>query len=149
MSQPKWATAIQVLYRESPRIISEEIDKDHPFVTEGGLTQVEASKAFDSLDDWGLIEENPKDQAKTVDGEVVTIEKGYLLTKDGFEVAHERELSRKDHRINHTLVFFTFFLVLAQLLGVLPFNNSTKIAIGFTMAFCMAAAYAITEFYSS
>ncbi|MGB9955785.1 hypothetical protein ACOZ4B_05280 [Haloferax prahovense] len=53
------------------------------------------------------------------------------LTTDGFEVAHERELSRRDNRINQSLVFFTFVLVLAQIIGVIPAEEWVKILSAF------------------
>lgn len=51
------------------------------------------------------------------------------LTPDGFDVAHERELSKRDDRINQSLVFFTFILVLAQILGVVPVGDLSKVII--------------------
>lgn len=39
---------------------------------------------------------------------------------DGFEVAHERELTKRQDRTNTTLVGFTLVLVLATLIGTLP-----------------------------
>lgn len=55
------------------------------------------------------------------------------LTTDGFEVAHERELSNKGNRINQSLVFFTFVLVLAQIVGVVPLNDGAKALAGFVI----------------
>lgn len=55
------------------------------------------------------------------------------LTTDGFEVAHERELSRRDNRINQSLVFFTSILVLAQIVGVIPANDAVKVLSAFVI----------------
>jgi hypothetical protein len=53
------------------------------------------------------------------------------LTPDGFDVAHERELSRRGNRINQSLVFFTFVLVLAQIVGVIPAKDWVKVLSAF------------------
>jgi hypothetical protein len=67
------------------------------------------------------------------------------LTTDGFEVAHERELSKRDNRINQSLVFFTFILVLAQIIDVVPVSNKAKVLSALVILAGMAAAIYWTD----
>lgn len=131
MDKPDWATAVQIMYREAPKLISGEIDTTHPFVTEGDLTEDTARDTLLSLDEWGLVEKQPKTLTPTPTGDIETTEFGYKLTKDGFDVAHERELSRRDNSISQSLVFLTFILVLAEIVGVVPADDWVKVITGF------------------
>lgn len=126
MADPDWAVITQVLYRKSPELPDTDIGQDHPFVTETELDVDGAANTVGILVDWGLVTEeeisrkggeyNP-DSGK-ITGEEVTA--GYKLTTEGFDVAHERELSERSSRINRSLAVFTLVLVLISGVDVLP-----------------------------
>lgn len=134
MKKPDWAKVIQFMYRDAPEPINASIDSDHPLITEAGLRKEVARDALDSLAEWGLI----KQQSKSVDiagkGKGKTETKfSYKLTKDGFDVAHERELSQRNNRINYSLVFLTFVLAMAQIIGIAPLSDGFKIVGSFIL----------------
>lgn len=72
-----------------------------------------------------------------------------ILSTDGFEVAHERELSRRDNRINQSLVFFTFVLVLAQIVGVIPAQDWVKVLAAFIILLGMLVVTFWTDILST
>lgn len=127
MTKPSWALVIRELYSDSSTLPSDNISTGHPFVT-GDLNIQEAEDAVESLEEWGLIEREIKTREDwdSDSGKYQTVIHGYKLTSDGFEVAHERELSERNNKINTSLVFFTFILVLAQIIGVVPLGTMGK-----------------------
>ncbi|MFC7202015.1 hypothetical protein ACFQJC_00680 [Haloferax namakaokahaiae] len=136
MEEPDWAEIVRVLYQQSPNLPTGEINRSHPFVVETDLNRLEANKSVETLEEWGLVE---REEIKSrwdspgtggLEGER---EYGYKLTSDGFDVAHERELSARDNQINNSLVFLTFILVLAQIIGVLPLADWAKVLSGFVV----------------
>lgn len=61
---------------------------------------------------------------KNKEGSVETDESGGVIVweikEKGFNIAHERELSQEKDSINLMVGVFTFFLVLAEIVGVVP-----------------------------
>ncbi|MFC7165753.1 hypothetical protein [Halospeciosus flavus] len=125
MEEPDWAKVVRVLYHEAPNSPEEEIDDDHPFVTETDLCVETAERAAEALVDWDLASFVGIEQGE-YKGPGDGFEQGkmgYKLTSQGFEVAHQRELARRDHGINKSLVFLTFVLAVAQVVGVVPLSD--------------------------
>lgn len=155
MDRPTWAMVIRTLYRASPDIPSKDITKYHPFVEGTGLDVETAEEAAETLINWGLAEEievwrgegevNP-DTAEMENADVLY---GYQLTSKGFDVAHERELSSRNNRINNSLVFLTFILVVAQIVDVVPIGDVYKVLAGFVILLGMVWAVYSTDILNS
>lgn len=127
MSEPDWAKILRVMYRGSPRTLTTTVTEDHPFVTMTDLDAKSANTAAMDLERWGLLDTKPINITfDTETLETVTEDWGYELSNDGFNVVHERELSHDRNRINHAIVFLTFFLVLAEIVGVVPIDDLSK-----------------------
>lgn len=139
MDEPDWAKILRYLHNRNgelrvtaPDLAPEDADhEDHERelydklrreLSLKGDSDEEITDTHEHLQNTGLVNyQTRSDHAKI------------LLTTDGFEVAHERELSRRGNRINHSLVFFTFVLVLAQIVGVIPLDDTTKTLWGFAL----------------
>lgn len=115
--EPDWAKVLHALHDGQ---LSTDMESGGPFRlyelqeylgenTE--LTEEEVRESINYLDDVGLVY-----GFEDLDGE--EIHGG--LTPKGFEVAHERELTKRQDRTTTTLVVFTLALVLATLVEVLP-----------------------------
>lgn len=130
MNEPNWAEILQVMYLENPPPHPIETASDTGDFTIAWLAEntslkgKEVDKATDKLDNWGLITKSEMNMEGWQSGDIVE------MLKDGFEVAHERELSKRNNRINYALVFLTFILVLAQIIGVLPLDDWVKVSSG-------------------
>lgn len=134
MDNPDWAKILTMMYEESPEVPTTTISEDHPFVRGTDLDVEAATGATSNLERWGLLDtEVTHVSMDNPSHERVPEEWGYHLSNDGFNVAHEREQSRQRNRINHALVFLTFVLVLAQIIGVIPMNDASKVLSGFVI----------------
>jgi hypothetical protein len=109
-----WEEVLMYMYEEMPESASATITDDHPFVTETDLAVDEAERAAAKLSSWDLFERPSLPDGTTINR--------YELSTRGFEVAHEREQSKTDHKINHSLVFFTMSLVMVEIVANLPMN---------------------------
>ena len=74
-----------------------------------GISEPDMREAINLLSRAELVEKK-QDSAGALKVEYLT------LTKDGFEVAHERELSKNQEETNKNLAFFTLILGLAAIL---------------------------------
>lgn len=133
MDEPDWAKIVRVLYYEAPDIPDEEISKRHPFVTNTDLDPQTAEEAVVALKNWGMVEEVVKErkgdydpETGKLDGEVVH---GYRLESDGFDVAHERELSSRQNRINRSISIFTVTLVVVEVIAIIPAGELMKLGL--------------------
>ncbi|MCU4801325.1 hypothetical protein OB920_13170 [Halobacteria archaeon HArc-gm2] len=150
MDKPDWAQIVQVMYRVSPTEPNTSIDEDHPFVTKTDLDVERASEAAESIESWGLLNryESRIEDINEETGEQEPMISEYTLTPDGFEVAHERELASRNNDINQSLVFLTFVLVIAQLIGVTPISDAAKLFIGFMILLLMVVVIWKTDLLS-
>lgn len=129
--EPDWARILSAMYQaEVPE--NQEVFRKTQYVYDTrtlavttNLSERRVSRAGRKLQDWGLTER----ELKRLDNESSYME--YSLTKEGFEVAHERELSNKSDRINQSLVFFTFVLVVAEIVGIMPVGRNLSLFMGF------------------
>ncbi|EMA29885.1 MULTISPECIES: hypothetical protein [Haloarcula] len=156
MNEPDWAKILKCLHNNNGEIrrtaLSDELSKEEvtPEIQEEALydglrenvellnkeTQ-EIAEMREHLQNTGLVSyDNNKEYA------------ALQLTTDGFEVAHERELSRRDNRINQSLVFFTFVLVLAQIVDVIPADDWVKVLSAFIILVGMLAVTIYTDILS-
>lgn len=91
VEQPAWAAALQELH-DGDGIVTiphpESTSSTHPFVEEAELTTEEAETAFEYLEHAGLIEKADESE----DSE-------YVISREGFQVAHERELNQRQWEI--------------------------------------------------
>jgi hypothetical protein len=138
MKQPDWTVVIRYMYENTPPFPSSDITEDHPFVTNTHLSVEQAQAVVEELEDWGLVSEVVKDHqianSGSESGDTVEPIHGYKLTSDGFDVAHERELSTRNADINVSLTVFTLILVVITGIDVLPFSPIIKsFLIGMTL----------------
>jgi hypothetical protein len=113
MEDPNWSKVLHVLYQEASETPTENITDDHLFVVQTDLDADDAEDAVSSLKNWDLVD-RVVIGTKNYEPETGEAEKihGYELKKEGFEVAHERELKKQQHTTNENIAFFTFILVL-------------------------------------
>lgn len=110
-ADPPWVRALKVIYESttpmSPRDpgAAGSIPDDSPLRTQTGLNHQQLREALDYLLLADLVEVRGGNQ--------------FSLTKDGFDVAHEREMAEERNSINRALVLFTFVLVLVSLISVI------------------------------
>lgn len=125
MEDPHWQQILCAMYRSEPPEYMEFMFSTQGSFDNSNLKQIldleerEINQAVDKLETWDLIEKGRYEYK----GET---RREYSLTKDGFEVAHDIELSRQDNRINYSLVVFTAFLVIVEGIAVVPLNDHGK-----------------------
>ena len=124
MDNPDWAKVLQILYEGAPEMYDIAITEDHIFVQETGLKKDTVENAVEKLEEWSLIKKEQRSILRDPEEESVLIpDFGYQLSEEGFKVAYDREISRRDAHINQALVIFTFVLAVAELIGIYPNNN--------------------------
>lgn len=115
MAEPIWAEVLITMYRSDPPEVMELSDvakgwSQDKIEAATSLNQTEVAEALTKLqEDWSLI------AARERHGVVL-----YSLTKEGLEVAHDRDLSSRQRQTNKTVAAFTALLVLVQPLPLLP-----------------------------
>lgn len=123
MSESDWVIVLRVLYQEAPEPVSNRLDDDNPVLEQTTLSRQQVSDSFDALSEWELIKRKPVTIGYNPDsGGLTTTEWGYVLTKSGFRRANEREVARRDNRTNQAVVFFTFVLVMVEILNIFDDN---------------------------
>jgi len=130
MDDPDWAKILQYLHnhngeiRETAEDNEEDEDDRRHEEHEQALYDTLSEKVDISRTDEGAIVDTHKHLQNTglVDFEQRADYAALKLTTEGFEVAHERELSKRDREINSSLVFFTFILVIVNILDVIPID---------------------------
>lgn len=114
MAEPDWAEVLHELHKGQMAAPDTWYVAD--YLMEGTeLTDEDIEWAIKYLDNAGLIEGEA-----SLNDEKELVEVEAALTPQGFKVAHERELAKRQDRTNTTLVGFTLALVLASLVAVLP-----------------------------
>lgn len=113
--EPDWAKVLQELYRGQlaadvhPTQPTKLLELQGPLTENTELTIDEVESGLDFLDKVGLAEKFDMDE-EVLGG----------LTPRGFEVAHEREIAKRQDRTNRGLVLVTAVLGLSALLGLMP-----------------------------
>lgn len=127
MKRPDWEEILEVMYHESPPKWDPKNPTDHPFWKETELEPSEISSILKKLDSWGLVSsilvDGEKAEYDPEADEMTRVIKRYKLSADGFEVAHDRELANRDNQINQSLVFFTFILVITDVIGLVRLSD--------------------------
>lgn len=109
--EPDWTKVLHTLHQAQVGELSTKDDLRQFLMEETDLGEVKVKEALEYLNAVGLvkkIEIAGHDETRAP------------LTPEGFNVAHERELAKRQDRTNTTLVGFTLALVLASLVAVLP-----------------------------
>lgn len=122
-----WEEVLMYMYEEMPESASATITDDHPFVTETDLGVDEAERAAAKLSRWDLFERPSLPNGTTINR--------YELSTRGFEVAHEREQTDKSQKINASLMFFTFALVMVEVIAIVPTGDFERAIMIFTLLF--------------
>lgn len=149
MSEPDWAEVIEVLYSEAPDWPSHEITADHLFVKKTSLDEEAATETVEALESWGLVAvEVTEMELNEVDSPEASAW-GYKLTKDGFEVAHQREQAQRDLTANQSLNFLTFVLAVAAASELIHVSQMTDNLIAVVLVGGMAVMLARGELLSN
>jgi hypothetical protein len=113
MDDPKWATLLNEMYEADPS--ENEGVAEHDFTISSltqstELSESEVRESVDKLEKWELV------KSLTVNSETEGDFTAVSMEKQGFEVAHERELNENQQRSNIALAILTSFLVVGSLL---------------------------------
>ena len=151
MSQPDWAKILSYLHEHNGEIGTEP-DGDE------WTSQEESEQAFNEMLRETIDLDDPSDGSITTarehmeDKGLVTSRfardyVGMELTTDGFNVAHERELARRNSRINRSLAAFTLVLVIITGVDVAPVGQLVKgVAIVSLLVAVLIAEYHFNTF---
>lgn len=108
--EPHWARVLMVLYNSRTPMAERDTDatgsipEDSPLLYQTELDKQELRAAIDYLKTSGLVDTRGSDMIR--------------ITETGFDVAHEREKTNEQNQINRALGWFTFVLVLVNLLSL-------------------------------
>lgn len=123
VEQPAWAAALQELHDTDGLITVEgkdSITESHPFVEKTHLSVEQARAAFEYLEHTGLIEPEG--------------EEGYVISREGFQTAHERELNQRQWDIDLTMAVLTSGLFLITVINLILSQNRGLLGVGATVA---------------
>lgn len=156
MNDPDWAKILQFIHENNGSYskaayvddslnmnkeeIQEAIEKNRKAVLEGLLadleldteTSAEVEEVISHLKSTHLVTRSSLIDSARIE-----------LTPKGFDVAHEREQNSRQNRINNSLVFFTFVLVLAEIVGSVPLDRSWKI--GMSLVILVGMLYVVLQ----
>lgn len=122
MDEPDWAQILSLLYRVGEKVEAphqlDELPSDHELVQRSELDPAEIKDALVFLRDQGLIEMNVQADTNDTGTEVVSRYRTLQLKPDGFNVAHERELSLQENASNVAVAALTLVLGLTALVQV-------------------------------
>ena len=154
MQQPDWAKILSHLHQHNGEIGTEpDESKD-----DGWSSPEKSREALNDILRDKIDLDNTSDESSTTawehlsDNRLITSEIGrhYVgleLTTDGFSVAHERELARKNSRINRSLAVFTLVLVVITGVDVYPTGRVIKgVAIAILLVAVLLAAFRTNTF---
>jgi hypothetical protein len=144
MSTPNWASILEILYNKSSYDLTTDIDSDHPFVSETKLDSEEVNVAISRLRNWELVTTVHVPGSGSED-ELSDQDTALQLTEKGFNIAHDRNLSDRNDRINASLVIFTLFLVLINLLDFAPLKPVWRLLISLGFMIVLLALVIWTE----
>lgn len=129
MDEPDWAKVLEVLYNEEDSVYREiegELSSSHDLVEKSELTVDEVNSALVFLREQGLVEQEGVGQRVTKNEEEQWTHIKYELKEKGFDVAHERELRKKQQNLTEeqkeatdTLADFTVILGVTALVQAL------------------------------
>jgi hypothetical protein len=151
MDEPDWAKILGYLHNHNGEIrrSAEEGSEGENEPSHGDHEQVLYEALRENVDIAGTDREDIVNTHKHLQNTgLVKVEKqanhaALKLTSKGFEVAHERELSKRDRVINRSLVFFTFILVVANIFDVAPIASEVQLLLSIVLL--LAMLYAITR----
>lgn len=124
MAEPIWAQILSLMYERdlegdpvASKLHAKREDVVEKFAEEINEDTERVQKAMTQMNDMELIDGWDEDRWED---EKFDFGDNVKLTGKGFEVAHERELSKRQALTNTALVVFTFALVLANVVGNYP-----------------------------
>ncbi|GAA0279669.1 hypothetical protein [Halobacterium noricense] len=128
MERPDWVGILEVLYHQSPPEWNSDEPDGHPFVERTNYRPEEVEQVLEELKTRGLIDwsyvTEADEEIDMDDEEYLSTSRDYELTKKGFDVAHDRELSKRQNTLNRSLVFFTFVLVIPEVLSLANLSDA-------------------------
>jgi len=113
MGEPNWSKVLDVLYREgeAPKKPINRITRHHLLCERTDLEPGQIEQSLIYLDDNGLISLNSVDHQETRFGELENPRSEKIILKaEGFEVAHERELSKRQEGASTATAYLTAVL---------------------------------------
>lgn len=125
--EPDWATVLQIMHRSEPPEELRDQMSTSPVHTVGLIADIanmdysRVHQASARLQDWGLVN---LQEYEVTEGESTM--KAVEFTDDGFAVAHERQLSKQQNQINHSLALFTLVLVILNGVDILTIEENLQ-----------------------
>lgn len=114
MAEPDWAKVLQAMYEDEEQLgYPPEVDETHPLVEHTELEMEKVRVGFEVLEKNGWIDENRF--SMNIAGNKIEGEYDLSLTREGFNVAHERDLKKQQNRVNKGLVFLTMILAITAI----------------------------------
>jgi Flp pilus assembly protein TadB len=135
MDERYWLPVLMAMYRRSPPeddYICPMRFVEHITPTwleqETDLSEAEVKQAREELAHRGLLREEDLSEYYE-DSDDHDSNYMYFLTQQGFEVAHDWTISKRQNRTNEALVIFTLFLVLVEIISIAGLGRNITIAL--------------------
>ncbi|MFC4406532.1 hypothetical protein [Haloarchaeobius iranensis] len=133
MNEYDWTRVLNHLY-ENNGVFHTNTDTDEP--DEQQAKVVQRAYLRDELLEELELEADNKNEVSNVITHLTTTElveqksaEGWAeltLTPKGFEVCHDREQTDRGQKINASLMFFTFTLVMVEVIAIIPVNDLAR-----------------------
>lgn len=145
MAKQIWEEILLAMYRSEPKNAEEHVDIQLDWTPDAlmrvtGLGYNELTAGLAKLGNWGLVEDEEIKEPSTESDPILK----FSLTKDGIELANDRDLSLRQQGTNRAVALFTLTLVLIELVrlapqipplfGVVPVRGLAALLIGFLVA---------------
>lgn len=115
MTEPVWARILRAYYEKDmsgetfDKYGYQEMSRMRHLSEEIGSTPVNAKRSMGKLVDLGLMNDLQSGQEK----------QGYSLTKEGFQVAHDRSVNKSQNNVNRILGYLTVGLLFTSALSAM------------------------------
>lgn len=129
---------MRVLYEEDYVVRTDDARTHGAIAERTSLTPGEAEAVLNALGKWGLVEMTAEYDRS--DGGVRSEGYSYYLTNEGFEVAHDRELTVQQNRTNGVLAVVTAGLFVSAI--VQAFSTFVEIPVASQRPVLLLAAVA-------
>ena len=124
MEDPDWAKVLQYMYEKQPEILySDEnpVDESHFVADEIDIPSENIATVFEDMRTFGLIKNGIPSEPK-INGKNM---RKYVLTEKGFDVIHEREITKSRQETNERSARLSAYLVIGIIIQALASFTNT------------------------
>lgn len=124
MEDPDWAKVLQYMYEEQPEILySDEnpVDESHFITNEIEIPNKNVARVFEDMRTFGLIENGIPRGTGTNEQNL----RKYVLAEKGFDVIHEREMTKSQQETNERSARLSAYLVIGIIIQALASFTNT------------------------